>query len=204
MAAKINSKSVPWSTLKSFKTSDKAPDGSFSHFSYLQEVGVPRGDVVSALLLVLVIISAGRDRVVLVVRAELNDLSQDGRVDVRQRNDLIFRVGLVNAQVFEHGSFDEGRRKILYLRSKETFKLNLKLAKWLSNKLTDCAAAFSHRNIGFEDFVVGGLELDALHVVDFEFLWRKVEQMLLNSDSLTQRIFSSELMKFFCSRKSKS
>lgn len=71
---------------------------------YLQEIGVPRCDVVGALLLVLVVVGARWNGIVFVVCAELDDFSQDGRVDVGKWDDLIFRVGLVDAQVLKHGS----------------------------------------------------------------------------------------------------
>ena len=52
----------------------------------LQEVSIPGADVVSPLLLVLVILGEGR--VILVVGGPLNHFLQDGRVNVRQRNNL--------------------------------------------------------------------------------------------------------------------
>lgn len=70
----------------------------------LQEVSVPRCDVVGALLLVLVVVGRGRRRVVFVIRAELNHLAENGRVDVRQRHDFLLRVVLVDAQVLQHGA----------------------------------------------------------------------------------------------------
>ena len=62
---------------------DELEQGALVH---LEEVRVPGADVVCPLLLVLVIL--GQRRVVLVVGGPLDHFLQDGRVNVRQRNDL--------------------------------------------------------------------------------------------------------------------
>jgi len=65
----------------------------------LQELRVPRRDVVGALLLVLIVL--GQGRVVLVVGGPLDHLLENGSVHVGQRH--FFIVLLLHTQVLEHG-----------------------------------------------------------------------------------------------------
>lgn len=66
---------------------------------YLEEIGVPTGYVVRALLASLVIFGWGW--VVLVVRRPLDDFFQNAGVHVRQRDD--FLIFILQAQVLDHG-----------------------------------------------------------------------------------------------------
>ncbi|CAG5104304.1 Protein of unknown function [Cotesia congregata] len=64
-----------------------------------EEVGIPRADVISPLLFVLIVFSWWW--VILVVSRPLDDFFQNCRVDVRQRYHLI--IILIHTQILQHG-----------------------------------------------------------------------------------------------------
>lgn len=88
---------MPWSTCSGSSSFSKC-ENKFRATIYLQEIGIPRRDVISALLFAFVVIRA---RIILVVGAELNDSAENIRVDIRQWDDLV-GVGFVDAQIFKH------------------------------------------------------------------------------------------------------